>query len=126
MNSDTSMVKVREFMTLPTDVRNKISDFIQEYIDVDKVKGFDQNGELIEKVYRQAFVVLVTKEVFTVKELRKTLFEDYHVLLPIEWFSEPEKTCSNCLLLNTDGKSNNCAMCRQGKDKSGWRKGERS
>jgi len=79
------MVKAKEFMKLPTDVRGKVCDFIKEYIDVDE-KGFDDNGELFERIYKDAFKILIYEEVFTVKELRQTLFKDYHVLFPIEWF----------------------------------------
>lgn len=70
------MVNKINFMSLPKEVRNKISDFIQEYVDISGRDSFDKKGEIVESVYKSAFKLLISEDIFTVKELRHQLFID--------------------------------------------------
>ena len=64
-------------MEMTNDYRNKIADFISEYIDT--INGGKYTDD---DVIRQSIKILIAEKVFTVDGLRRQALKDYEIIIP--------------------------------------------
>lgn len=64
-------------MNMSDDYRKSLSEFIAEYIDVKAGHRYDEDEVIMESID-----LLISNDVFSVKEMQKQALKDYSIIIP--------------------------------------------